>query len=100
MKDSEYSKDFIKIKFDSNDDLPINKLLNLFLKKIVNIIHKFIEMSVCMSYKFQNMTGFIFQKELILIKQVHQKNVIFVFIGTFQVKILVMSHIFEMVFMI
>ena len=41
-------------------------------------------MIVCMSYKSQNMIGLILQKELILIKQMHQKNVIFVTVGIFR----------------
>ena len=45
-----YSKDFMKIKFESDDDLPISEIINIpvcviiirgALKKIVNIIHKF-----------------------------------------------------------
>ena len=43
-KENDYLKDYIKIKFDSDDDLPLNKLLklsDLFLKKEVNFIHKF-----------------------------------------------------------
>ena len=43
------------------------------------------------------MIGLIFQKELILIKQIRQKSVMFVITGTFTVKILIMNHIFEMV---
>ena len=46
------------------------------------------------------MIGLIFQKELILTKQMHQKSAIFVVIDTFWVKVLNMSHIFEMVVMI
>ena len=43
-------KDYMKIKFNSGDDLPLNKLLkfhamtilsDLFLKKMVNFIHNF-----------------------------------------------------------
>ena len=45
-----YSKDFMKIKFQSDDDLPISEIINIpvcviiirgALKKIVNIIHRF-----------------------------------------------------------
>ena len=59
-KAGEYGKDFIKIKFGTDDDLPLNKplkfptmaiVVDLFLKKMVNFIHKFIYMNVCMSYK-------------------------------------------------
>ena len=45
----EYEKDYMKIKFNSDDDLPLNKilkfcygqLLEIFLKETVSIIHKF-----------------------------------------------------------
>ena len=59
-KAGEYGKDFIKIKFGTDDDLPLNKplkfptmaiVVDLFLKKMVNFIHKFIYMNVSMSYK-------------------------------------------------
>ena len=49
-KASEYGKKPTKIKFDTDDDLPLNKLLklhmltlvDLFLKRMVNFIPKFI----------------------------------------------------------
>ena len=38
----DYEKDYMKIKFNSDDDLPLNKQLKfLFLKKMVNFIHKY-----------------------------------------------------------
>ena len=48
--DSDYEKDYMKIKFNLDDDLPLNKSLrftlmtitiDVFLKKIVNYIHKY-----------------------------------------------------------
>ena len=44
-KSGEYEKDYMKIKFNSDDKLPLNKQLKflsvgLFLKKMVNIIHR------------------------------------------------------------
>ena len=59
-KKFEYAKDFMKVKLDSDDDLPLNKLLKFptmtvivrsFPEKMVNFIHKFILMSVCMNHK-------------------------------------------------
>ena len=46
-KAGEYGKDFMKVKFETDDDLPLNKILklpmlDLFLKKMVNFIHKLI----------------------------------------------------------
>ena len=55
-----YSNDFIKIRFKTNDDLPLNKIINIlecavivsrFSKKIMNITHKFCYMIVFMSMK-------------------------------------------------
>ena len=46
------------------------------------------------------MIGLIFHKELIFRKQMHHKSVKFVIIGTFEVKILIINHIFAMVVMI
>ena len=46
----------MKIRFESNDDLPLGKILSipsmiidLFFKKTTNIIHKFVYMNVCMN---------------------------------------------------
>ena len=46
------------------------------------------------------MIELIFQKELMLIKQMNQENVNFVIIGIFKIKALNMDHIFVMVIMI
>ena len=53
----EYRKDFMKIKFESDDDLPLGKAFNildmiiLFLKKMVNIIHRFFDVNAHISHK-------------------------------------------------
>ena len=46
----------MKIRFESNDDLPLGKILSipsmiidLFFKKTTNIIHKLVYMNVCMN---------------------------------------------------
>ena len=44
--DSDYENDYMKIKFNSDVDLPLNKLLKfrlmtMFLKKMVNFILKY-----------------------------------------------------------
>ena len=57
-------------------------------------------MNVCMNYKFYNMIGFMYLKELILIKQMHQNNVLFVFIGILKILVLSMKRIFAMAVMI
>ena len=49
-KETDYGKDYMKIKFNSDDDLPLNKLLNfrlmiimidVFLVKMVNFTYNF-----------------------------------------------------------
>ena len=56
----EYGKDFIKARFESNDDLPLGKILNIPVCIIVvksvfqrdnNLIHKFYYMNVCVSMR-------------------------------------------------
>ena len=55
-----YEKGFKKIKFESNDDLTLGKISNIpvciiteevFLKKMVNIIHNCCYINVCMNMK-------------------------------------------------
>ena len=55
----EYGKDFKKIRFGSNDYLPMNKPMRLrllaiiircVLVKVVNFIHNFFWMTLCMSH--------------------------------------------------
>ena len=59
-KSGEYEKDYMRIKFDSDDKLPLNKQLKFLsvtivirsvLKMMVNIILKLFWMIVCMNYK-------------------------------------------------
>ena len=56
----EYRKDFMKIKFESNNDLPLGKTFKIFdmmivvasvLKNMLNIMHKFVYMNMRISYK-------------------------------------------------
>ena len=46
------------------------------------------------------MIEYIFHKELISIKQMHQKSVKYAITGIFQIKVLDMNHVFAMVVMI
>ena len=50
-KENDYGKDYMKIKFNSDDDLPLSKplkfhavtiIIRSFLKKMVNLIHNLI----------------------------------------------------------
>ena len=87
---SEYKRDFMKIKFNSDDNLPLNKMLKLCMLTV--IVRSVFEdgkyyPQVFFSWLFlwiiNPRIGLIFQKELILTKEMHQKNVIFAIIGTF-----------------
>ena len=94
-KKGEYGKDFMKVKFNKDDNLPLNKPLNLHLLTItVRCIFeedgKFypqlyvddyvsIMTTLCISYMLQttykcwNTIELIFQKELMLIKQMYKR---------------------------
>ena len=91
-KEGKYKKYFMELKFNSDDNLPLNEILKFHMLTIVvrsvyekdgKFYPQIFWMRVCMSYKCQNMTEQIFQKEFKLTKQMHQKSVIFVTIGTF-----------------
>ena len=85
-KENAYEKDCMKIKFNSDDDLPFNKPLKFHAMTIV--------------IRFPSTIELIFQKELLLIKQVHESNVIFVAFGILKILVLSTNHIFAMVVMI
>ena len=82
-KENDYVKDYMKMKFNSDDDLPLRKPLKFHATTI--IIRCFFEedgklypqgsldeaLYECI-YKCENAIELIFQKELMLIKQVHQ----------------------------
>ena len=101
----------MKIKLNFDDDLPLNKPLK-FLEMTIIIRSVFEEdgklypqvllddaLYEC-TYKSYNMIELIFQKELMLIKQVDQKNVIFVTVGILKILVLGINHIFAIVVMI
>ena len=57
---NDYGKDYMKIEFDSDDDLPLNKLqkfclitliIRCVLVKMVNFTHKFFYTILCMNYR-------------------------------------------------
>ena len=59
-KEGEYKKDFMKIRFNSDNNFPLGKIFQLcmlsivlrfFLKKMVNIARKCFQTNVCMSYE-------------------------------------------------
>ena len=81
--------------------MPLNKLLNLhILTMIVRFVFKDKDKFYAQIYLDKFLYELIFQKELMLIKQMHQENMIFVTIGILKILVLSMSHIFAMVVMI
>ena len=100
----EYKKDFIKIKFESDDDLSLGKTFNI--ADIIIVVASVLEkngkyypkhlLDEC-AYKLKECYStkkFIFHKELTLIKQVYQKNVCFVIKGTLKMLDLNLNHMF------
>ena len=86
----------MKIKFDADDNLPLNKTIEIHNMTIAlraityenkNIIHKFSRMNACIYYEYYKNVILIeltFLKELMLIKQANQKSAMFVTIGIFR----------------
>ena len=81
----------MKIRFGSDDDLPLGKTLNILDMIIVTASvyekngkyypHIFLHKCFYELQKWYNMKELMFQKELTFTKQIHQKNVCFVSIG-------------------
>ena len=117
----------MKIKFnsddddddDDDDDLPLNKPRKFHAMTIISVFEEddklypqvFLDDALCehrvqktlvakRRIKCQNTIKSIFLKELILIKQLHQKNVIFVTIGISKILGLSKNRIVAMVAMI
>ena len=56
----EYAKDYMKVRFSSDDNLPLNKqlkfysitkLLDVYLVKIISFIHNYLQMKLCIAYE-------------------------------------------------
>ena len=87
-----YGKDYMKTKFSSEDDLPLNKQLKFHAVTIIirSVFEEggklypqvFLDDALYELRKCYSMKKLMFHKELTLIKQVYQKNVCFVIIGT------------------
>ena len=103
-KQNNYGKEYTKVKFHSDHDLPLKKPLK-FHTMTINIRFAFEEGGKLYPQVFLydtlsellkccNMKKLMFQKELTLIKQVHQKNVCFVIIGTLKMLDLNLNHMF------
>ena len=59
-KKNKKTKKTMKIKFNSDDELPLNKIIEIptmaivvrdVSMKMINIIHNFFQMNVCMNYE-------------------------------------------------
>ena len=82
----------MKIKFNSDDDLPLNQPLNFYAMTIIIrfvfeedsklYLQLFLDDILYELKKCCCMKKLMFQKELMLIKQVRKKNVRFAIIGT------------------
>ena len=101
-KKREYGKDFMKTKFDTDDNIPLNKQLKLYMLTIIVrfVFEKdgelypqaFLDDALYELEKCYSMKKLMLQKELTLIKEVHQKNVSFVIIGTSKMLDLNLNH--------
>ena len=79
----DYDEKYIKIKFESDDNLPLNKTIEISIMTIVvrTVFHAnkkyhpqvFLDNCLYKLSKFYIMIGLLFPKELILIKQTHQE---------------------------
>ena len=99
-----YDKNFMSIKFNSDDDFQLNKPLKFHAMTIlIRFVFKeggklypqiFLDNTLYESQKYCNTKKLMFQKELTLIKQVHQKNVCFVTIGILEMLDWNLNHMF------
>ena len=116
--ENDYKKDYMKIEFNSDDNLELNKPLKFqLITKIIRSVFEdgkpypqvFLDdalyklrMKKMLEYDRIDFSGGIKIKQGIKegIKQAHQKNLIFVTAGILKILVLSMSHIFAMVVMI
>ena len=103
-KENDYGKDYVKIKFNSDVDLPLNKPLKFHAMIIIirSVFEEngklypqvFLDDTLYELQKCYSTKKLMFQKELMLIKQVCQKNVCFVIIGILKMLDLRLNHLF------
>ena len=103
-KENDYGKDYVKIKFNSDVDLPLKKPLKFHAMIIIirSVFEEngklypqvFLDDTLYELQKCYSTKKLMFQKELMLIKQVCQKNVCFVIIGILKMLDLRLNHLF------
>ena len=102
-KEGEYEKDFMKIRFESDNNFPSGKILRLHnLAVVVTSVFKGDGKYKCL-HEFQicyNMKELMFKKESTLINQSNQKSVCFVIIGILKTFVISLKHTFVMFFII
>ena len=100
----------MKIKFNSNDDLPLDKPLKfptmtIVVRSAFEEDGKFYpqiysDMCLYVLQKCCNTIELMFKKELKLIKQEHQRNVCFAIIDVLKMLVVNFNHMFAMVVML
>ena len=108
-KQSDYGKDYMKIKFNSDNDLPLNKLLKFHVMTIIIRFvfedgklypQRFLDDTLYELQKCYSTKELMFQIRLTLIKQVNQKKVCFAIIGILKMLDLNLKSMFVMYVMI
>ena len=94
----EYRQDSMKIMFESDDNLPLGNSFNvldliIFASSVLEK-YKYYPQIFLQVIKMMQFEKLIFQKELTLVKHVHQKNVCFVINGTLKMLNLNLNHMF------
>ena len=94
----------MKTKFNSEDDLPLNKPLEFYVVTIIirSVFEEgsklypqvFLDDALYELRKCYSTKKLMFQKELTQIKQVYKKNICFVIIGTLKMLDLNSNHMF------
>ena len=101
---TDYGKDYKKIRFESNEDLPLNKMLKFHLMTvIIRCVFRedgkfypqlFLDDCLYVLEKCYSTKELMFQKELTLIRPISQKNVNFVINGFLKMLDLGLNHMF------
>ena len=91
VKSDDYDEKYMKMKFNSDVELPLNKMIEIVVRAVFYENNKYypqVLLDECLYklwiiWKYSTTIELAVLQKLILINQVHQKSVIFVTIGTF-----------------